>query len=201
MKKYVITGSIGHISKVIVKELVKAGKEVKVITSSASRVKEIEALGADALLGQVQDAVFINEAFKGADVVYTMIPPNWQTTNWRKSQQEVAAIFTESIKNNQVKYVVNLSSIGADLETGTGPILGLHDFEQLLNSITDLNVKHLRPSYFFYNFLNQIDLIKYLGIIGSNFGQGEKVFLVYTNDIAKEALVEFIFVIYDGKNI
>ena len=34
MKTYVITGSIGHISKPIIEELVKAGKNVRVVTSS-----------------------------------------------------------------------------------------------------------------------------------------------------------------------
>ena len=42
MNKYVITGSIGHISKPLVEGLIKAGKDVTVITSNNDRVKEIE---------------------------------------------------------------------------------------------------------------------------------------------------------------
>ena len=48
---YVITGSIGHISKPIVKKLKEAGHHVTVITSNSDRVKEIESLGATAFVG------------------------------------------------------------------------------------------------------------------------------------------------------
>ena len=53
MKTYVITGSIGHISRPIIEELVNAGKNVCVVTSSVSRTKEIEGMGATALVGNV----------------------------------------------------------------------------------------------------------------------------------------------------
>src|SRR6266516_3109624 len=100
MKTYVITGSIGHISKPIIEGLVKAGKEVKVITSSPDRIKEIEKTGATALVGKVQDLSFLKEAFKNAEVVYTMIPPIWQTDNWRKSLNEVGSNYAEAIRFN-----------------------------------------------------------------------------------------------------
>ena len=66
MKTYVITGSIGHISKPIIEGLVKAGNTVRVITSNSERTAEIEKLGARALVGKVQDATFITNAFNGA---------------------------------------------------------------------------------------------------------------------------------------
>src|SRR5690242_9586819 len=113
MKTYVITGSIGHISKPVIEGLTKAGNEVRVITTNNDRVQEIETLGAKALVGSVQDSSFVKSAFKNADVVYTMIPPIWQTSNWRASQNEIAQNYVDAIKANNVKYVVNLSSVGA----------------------------------------------------------------------------------------
>lgn len=192
MKNYLVTGSIGNISKVIVEGLVKAGHSVSVITSSNERVKDIEKLGAKALVGQVQDLVFLKSAFSKADVVYTMIPPIWQTNNWRKSQNEVAQNYAEALRNSNVKYVVNLSSIGAHLKDGVGPIGGVHDLEQLLNTLTGINVKHLRPAYFYFNLLAQIGMIKQAGIMGGNFGNQEKVFLVHPKDIAAAALDELL---------
>ena len=141
-------------------------------------------LGAKALVGSVQDETFIKNAFHEAEVVYTMIPPIWQTTDWLKSMREVGEKYAKAIKENKVQYVVNLSSVGADVGTGVGPVDGLSSFEKLLNAIPGLNVKHLRPSYFFTNFLTQIGLIKQSGIMGGNFGEGEKLFLVHPKDIA-----------------
>jgi uncharacterized protein YbjT (DUF2867 family) len=201
MKTYVITGSIGHISKPVIEGLSKAGNEVRVITTNNDRVKEIEALGAKALVGSVQDASFVNTAFKNADVVYTMIPPIWQTNNWRATQNEVAKNYIDAIKKNNVRYVVNLSSVGAHVGNGVGPVDGLYDFEQLLNATEGLSVRHLRPSFFFYNFLAQIGMIKQAGIMGANWGDGEKVFLVHTNDIAAAALDELSNLKFSGHSV
>jgi uncharacterized protein YbjT (DUF2867 family) len=202
MENYVITGSIGHISKPIVAGLVKAGKNVKVLTTSTEKIKEIEQLGAKAEVGSVQDKAFTRNAFAGADVVYTMIPPIWQTSNWRASQKEVADNYTEAIKSNNIKYVVNLSSLGAHLAEGTGPVSALHDFEHALNAIPGLNVKHLRPAFFYYNFLNQIGLIKQAGIMGANYGGGDqKLALAHTRDIAAVALEELLKLNFSGNSV
>lgn len=201
MQKYVITGSIGHISKPIVEGLIKAGKEVSVITSAENRIPEITKLGARALVGQVQDPAFVQSAFAGTDVVYTMIPPIWQTTDWRASQNEVAKNYADAIIKHKVKYVVNLSSVGAHLQQGAGPISGLYDFEQMLNNINGLHVKHLRPSFFFYNFMAQIPMIKQAGIMGGNYGKEEKLFLVHTNDIAAAALEELLQLNFNGHSV
>lgn len=201
MKKYIITGSIGHISKPIVTALIKSGKEVTVITSTTDRVGEIEKLGAKALVGKVEDSSFVLEAFKNADVVYTMIPPIWQTANWKASQLEVASNYAASIKTNGIKYVVNLSSIGAHVGDGVGPVDALHDFEKMLNAIPELNVRHLRPSFFYYNFLAQIGLIKQAGIMGANYGETEKLFLVHPADIARVATQELLNLNFKGSSI
>lgn len=203
MKTYVITGSIGHISKPVIEGLIKAGKEVRVITSSNDRTAEIEKLSAKAIVGNVQNSDFVKNAFKGADVVYTMIPPIWQTSDWRKSMNEVAKNYTDAIAANNIRYVVNLSSIGAHLGNGAGPVDGLHDFEQMLNKVSGLNVRHLRPSFFFYNFLSQIPLIKQAGFMGANYAgdQNEKLFLVHTRDIAAAALEELANVKFSGISV
>lgn len=200
MKKYIITGSIGHISKPVIKQLVNSGKDITVITTSKERVVEIEKLGAKAITGNVLDSGFVKDAFKGADVAYTMIPGVWQTNNWRATQNEIARNYADAIQTNGVTYVVNLSSIGAHVGNGVGPVDGLHDFEKMLNDIQGLNVKHLRPSYFFYNFLSQIGLIRQAGLMGANYGDSEKMFLVHTNDIATAAIDELLNLKFTGNS-
>lgn len=192
MKKYVITGSIGHISKPVVEGLVKAGKEVHVVTSSSAKVKDIEALGAKAVTGSLFDAAFVKKAFEGAEVVYTMVPPIWQTNDWNASQLEVVKNYVQALTgNNTVKYIVNLSSIGAHIGTGTGPIDAVAALEKELNKLPGVQVKHLRPTFFYYNFLSQLPMLKHAGIMGGNYG-GEKIALVSPRDIAEAALEELL---------
>ncbi|HZY81159.1 MAG TPA: NAD(P)H-binding protein [Cyclobacteriaceae bacterium] len=200
LKNYVITGSIGNISKPLVTGLVKAGKNVTVITSNASKAKDIEQLGAKALVGSVSDNDFVKKAFARADVVYTMIPPIWQTSNWRASQNEVGNVYVDAIRSNNINYVVNLSSLGAHHKDGVGPVNALYDFEQALNAIPGLNVKHLRPSFFYYNLFAQIGLIKHAGIMGANYGE-QKIALVHPRDIAEVALQELLDLKFSGNSV
>ncbi len=74
---YLITGSLGHISKPIVQKLKASGHSVTVITSNSSKAIDIEALGATAAVGSVEDSGFLSKVFSGADAVYLMIPPNF----------------------------------------------------------------------------------------------------------------------------
>ena len=201
MKKYVITGSIGNISKPVIEGLVKAGKEVIVITSSTDKVKEIESLKAKALVGSLFDAAFVKKAFEGAEVVYTMIPPIWKTSDWKTSQLEVVKNYTQALTGNtSIQYIVNLSSVGAHLGTGTGPIDGISTFEKELNKLPGVQVKHLRPVFFYYNFLAQLPMLKHAGIMGANYGD-QKIALVSPKDISAVVLEELLNLSFTGNSV
>src|SRR5882757_1684309 len=98
--KYVITGSLGHISKPVVEKLVKAGHDVSVISSDVAKENAIKALGATPLTGSIEDISFLNNSFKGADVVYLMIPPKWDAKDWLAEQKNIADKYAEAIKAN-----------------------------------------------------------------------------------------------------
>ena len=51
---------------------------------------------------------------------------------------------------DKIPYVLHLSSVGAELESGNGPVAGLHVIEELLKGV-DADVTNLRPSYFMEN--------------------------------------------------
>jgi uncharacterized protein YbjT (DUF2867 family) len=68
--KIVVTGSLGNISKPLTLELIQKGHEVTVVTSKANKQKDIEALGAKAAIGTIEDINFLTATFKGVDAVY-----------------------------------------------------------------------------------------------------------------------------------
>jgi NmrA-like family len=201
MKKYVITGSVGRISKPVIEGLVNAGHSVSVVTSNTGRVKEIESLGASGLVGSLTDSTFLTHAFKNADTVYTMIPPVKQTTDWRASQLEIATSYAHAVRANEFMHVVNLTSVGAHEPSGAGPASSLHDFEQLLNQIPGLHVRHIMCALFYHNFMGQIALIKQAGIMGANYGVAEKNFLVHPINIAEAVLEELLKLYFTGSTV
>lgn len=199
--KYVLSGSLGHISKPLAAQLIAAGHDVTIISSDAGKKEQIAAMGAKAAIGKVQDIAFLTEAFKGADAVFVLVPPMFVDTNWKEAIHHVGKSFAAAIKAAGVKKVVNLSSMGAHMATGCGPVSGIHFVEQELNALEGVDVKHLRPGYFYTNFLNDIGMIKHAGIYGNNYGVEEKVVLVHPNDIAKVAAEELLGLHFVGKSV
>jgi len=187
---FTITGSLGNISKPLAEILIAAGHQVTIISSSQEKVKAIQELGATAAIGSVEDVAFLTEAFKDKDAVYTMVPPNFGAPNIREFIAATGEKYAEAIKASGIKHVVNLSSIGAHLDGGTGPISGLHDVEQTYSKLAGVAVKHLRPAFFYVNFFGNIDMIKHAGILGSNYGPETPLVLVHPNDIAVAAAEE-----------
>ena len=200
--KYVITGSIGHISKPIVSALLKAGHEVVVITSKHDRAEDIKAMKAIPAVGSLEDAAFLTKTFAKAHAVYTMVPPVQDVKDWKAHIEKVGKNYADAIKANNVKYVVNLSSVGAHMADGAGPVSGLYRAEQQLNELEVLNVVHLRPGYFYYNLFNNIDLAKNMGIIGGNFEFHDKKFILADPaDIAAVAIDELLTLNFSGHQV
>ena len=200
--KYAITGGAGHISKPLAEILLRAGHDVTVIGRSTENLKELTAKGATAAIGSVEDVGFLKKAFAGVNAVYTMVPSNLSATNWKEYIGQIGKNYAEAIRTNNINYVVNLSSIGAHLPEGVGPVSGLYRAEQALNKLTGVHIKHLRPSYFFSNFLANAGMVKHMSIIGGNFGGEDfKMTLADTNDIAEVAAEELLNLNFSGKTI
>lgn len=199
--KIIVTGSLGHISRPLAEKLIAEKHDVTIISSKAEKAREIEALGAKAAIGSVEDVAFLTASFKGADAVYTMVPPFFGAADWKKYIAGIGENLAAAVKASGVKYVVNLSSIGAHMPDGCGPVSGLYFTEKALNSLDGVNVKHLRPGFFYYNFFGNIGMIKHMDIIGGNYGSGALLSLAHPTDIADVAAAEISDLSFKGKSI
>ncbi len=188
--RFVITGSLGNIGKPLAAQLRDSGHAVTVVSSNADRTASIESLGATAAIGTVDDAKFLTEVFRGADGVFTMVPPHFGGHDWKSHIGGVGRSYLKAILASGVKYVVNLSSIGAHMREGCGPVSGLYRVEQALNELPGVNVRHLRAAFFYTNFLNSIGLIRHQGVISGNYGKHTRMVLVHPDDIADAAAKE-----------
>lgn len=180
----VITGATGHIGGVAADILLAKGEKVRVIGRNAARLQHFVDRGAEAAVGDLGDAEFVTRAFAGATAVFTMIPPDYAARDFRGYQNLIGQSIAAAVKESGVRHVVNLSSQHADLDRGTGPILGLRDQEERLNRLDGVNVLHLRPTYFMENLLMNIPLINQKGIAGSAMRGDVRFGMIATRDIA-----------------
>jgi uncharacterized protein YbjT (DUF2867 family) len=197
--KITVTGSLGNISKPLAIQLIAAGHQVTIISSSATKKAAIKALGATAAIGSIANADFLTDAFTGADAVYTMVPPNFGTSDYRGYVSGFTKNYAEAIQKAGVTRIVNLSSIGADIDGGTGQISGNHDGEIVLNKLEDVAIKHIRAGFFYVNFFADVDMIKNMGIIGRNYGSDTRLVMVHPNDISA-AIAEELQTPFTGKS-
>jgi len=185
---YVITGATGNTGSRIADALLARGEKVRVIGRNAAGLQRFVKQGGEAAAGNLKEWKFLTGAFAGATAVFAMIPPNYTAGDFRSHQNEIGESIAAAITDAGVRYVVNLSSQGADLAEGTGPILGLRDQEERLNRLTGVNVLHLRPTYFMENLLMSIPLIIERGIAGTAVRGDQPFAMIATRDIADRAV-------------
>ena len=197
--KIIISGSLGNIGQHLTELLAKENHELTVITSTPDRKEAIEAVGATAAIGSISDAAFLTTILKGADAFFAMTPPNMGGSNIIENTVNAGKAIAEAINATHIPRVVMLSSIGADLADGNGPIQGLYHIEKLYNDL-DTSVTFLRAGYFYTNYYNDIPVIKNADIIGGNYSSTTKIPLVHPKDIAV-AVAEELQKQSTGKNI
>lgn len=184
---YVILGGTGNTGKQIAETLLAAGKAVTIVSRDAAKAQDLVAKGAKVAIGDLHDSDFLTQTFRGATAVYSLVPPKWDVQDWRAFQTQIATAITLAVHSAKVPYVVNLSSMGAHLPEGAGPVSGLYYLEQMLNNVPGLNVLHLRPGYFYQNFYGLLDMIKHMGVLAQPLAADHAFTMVHTSDIANVA--------------
>ena len=202
--KIIVTGSLGNISKPLTKELVQKAHSVVVISSQSEKKKDIEALGATAAIGSLEDTDFLTATFTGSDAVYCMVPPNNyfdHSLDLLAYYRRLGSNYAHAIRESGVKRVVNLSTIGAHLEKGSGILLGGHDVAIILNGLpSDVTITHMRPTSFYYNLLAYVGTINAQNMIAANYGADAMIPWVSPIDIAA-AIVEEIESLFVGRKV
>ena len=198
---YVITGATGNIGSQAADILLAKGEKVRVIGRSAAKLQGFVDKGAEAAVGDLKESAFVTRAFSDATAVFAMIPPDYASSDFRAYQNEIGENIAAGIKKSGVRYLVSLSSQGAELSAGTGPILGLHDQEERLNRLEGVNVLHLRPTYFMENLLMNIPLINHAGFAGSAVRGNLHFAMIATRDIAAHVAERLVKRDFEGKEV
>jgi uncharacterized protein YbjT (DUF2867 family) len=183
----VITGATGNTGRPAAEALLAKGEKVRAVGRDAGRLGALVAKGAEAFVGSVQDIAAMTKALEGATAAYLMFPVDMTQPDLRAYQERISVVYAAALEKTHVPYVVTLSSIGASLEKGTGPIVGLHNLEQKLNRIAGLNVLHLRPASFMENLLMSMGPIRTMGMLPGAFDGDKPMAMVACKDIGQYA--------------
>jgi len=189
---FTIFGANGNTGSIAAHRLLDAGKKVRVVARDASKLEALRARGAEVFVADVLDADQVKAALAGAEAAYVLMPPDLQSNDLITRNKRITANYVAGLRANHVKHVVLLSSVGAQVPSGTGPIATVHHAEQELPKSGAI-LTAIRAAYFMENILGNAHPIKNDGVLPV-FGGGEGYAfpMVATKDIgelAAEALL------------
>ena len=182
-----VMGATGNTGRKIAETLLRAGHSVRALGRSQARLANLERAGAEVLTGDVADAAFLAQAFCGANAVYTLLATDQRSPDYAARQRQQGEAIVQAIRESGVRYIVALSSLGADLAGGTGILLGLHEQEERLRRLEGTNVLILRPVSFYENFYGQLALIKEQGVMADSVAPDLVAPMIAARDVADVA--------------
>jgi uncharacterized protein YbjT (DUF2867 family) len=160
---FVVAGVTGHVGSVAAEKLLAKGQKVKVIVRDAAKGAAWSQKGAEVGVGSLEDQAFLTGVLRGARGFFTLLPPNYRAVDFFATQRKTADAIAGAVKSSGVPHVVMVSSIGADLADGTGPIKGLHYLESLLHA-TGVKLTAIRAGSFQENVANALEPARKMGI-------------------------------------
>jgi hypothetical protein len=132
----VVLGATGNLGSKIIAKIKETNTPFLGIASAGSVMPGVRR-------GDLMDRSFMTEILSGATSVFSILPgslyPVWQ---------DYAALLRTVLEESQVSHMVNISN--AVTEKNGEPSL-LYSFERELNSLSAVNIKHLRCANFFDN--------------------------------------------------
>lgn len=183
---YVVAGTSGHTGRVVADTLLEAGEKVRVVVRDAEKGAAWKARGAEVAVASLDDAGALAHALEGAKGAYLLVPPPMGVPDVRAAQAVVVDALASALERTPVPHIVFLSSVGAHLPDGTGPILGLARAEKRLRAVPGVAFTFLRAPYFMENLAASLGGLEQ-GVFATFLDRARALPMVATVDIGKVA--------------
>lgn len=180
---FVIAGVSGNTGSVVADRLLAAGRKVRVVVRDAAKGAPWAARGAEVAVADLADADALAAALTGAEGAYLLVPPNPGAPDFPAYQKRLIDAIVTAVDRAKPGHVAFLSSVGAHLPAGTGPILALHHAEPRLAAVAP-NVTFVRAGFFMENWGGSLGALAQ-GIFPSFYTLDRPIDHVATADIGR----------------
>ncbi|MDB6080109.1 MAG: NmrA family transcriptional regulator [Akkermansiaceae bacterium] len=151
MKTFTIMGITGRVGGAAARALLKSGAKVRGIVRDRAKTREWEGRGVELVTGDALDTASLVEAFRGADGVFVMVPPNFAPAAGYPETAAVLVSVRAALEAARPGRVVGLSSVGAQHPGGLGLITQCQMLEEALGSLS-IDRAFIRAAWFMENF-------------------------------------------------
>jgi uncharacterized protein YbjT (DUF2867 family) len=183
---YVITGITGQVGGEVARTLLAANLPVRAVLRDAAKGTVWAEHGCDIACAEMHDTVALTAAFRGAEAVFILLPPNFDPApGFPDTEERVTALYA-ALAAAQPKRVVCLSTIGAQA-TEHNLLNALRIMERKLRELT-MPVAFLRAGWFMENLMWDIAVAQATGVVPSFLQPLDKpVPMVATADVGRTA--------------
>ncbi|MGN6108668.1 MAG: NmrA family NAD(P)-binding protein [Kofleriaceae bacterium] len=184
---YAIAGVTGHTGSVVARTLLDQGHPIRVIVRDAAKGAPWQARGAEVAIATVEDRHALARALAGVEGAYLLLPPGAPAARSLAAGRaaQITAI-SAAVREARPGWVVLLSSVGANLAAGTGPIQYLHGLENALRE-TGVPAIFLRAAFFMENWGGSLASALATGALHYGIRSDVKLPQVATADIGRTA--------------
>ena len=197
--KIAVTTPTGHIGSKLANILLDRKSDVTLIARHPEKVKDLASRGAKVIAGEHSDPAVVEQAVRGADALFWLTPAEMTSHDPLGAARRMAEAGASMIRNHPDLHVVLLSSAGAFLPSGTGPIVGHYETEEKFRA-AGKNIVSLRPNEFMENVFFSLPTIIGQGSIYTSLPGSVKAPIIATQDIA-EVAAEFLLKPIDGHHV
>ncbi len=183
----VVLGATGNTGAAAVRTLLTKGAKVRAVGRDAAKIQEVLGFGVEPFVADIYDPASLTKAFEGAQGAYVMLPPRAKEPELLVSGAKMSDAIAAALKASTVPRVVVLSSLGAQHDKKTGPILAVHDLEQKLATVEGKSFLVLRPAAFMENLLMLTGLLKSMGFLAGGIKGSMKMPMIAARDIGEVA--------------
>jgi uncharacterized protein YbjT (DUF2867 family) len=181
---FVVVGATGNTGSMVADTLLNQKQPVRIVVRSSDKGVAWKAKGAEIVVASLDDVSSLTKAFEGANGVYLLVPPNYAATAWLADQRARMDRAAEAVQKSAIGHVVFLSSVGAHIPEGTGPIRAARYGEQALGAAAK-NLTILRPCYFMDNWAPVLGAAKAQGVLPTFIAPQAMVPMISTKDIGR----------------
>lgn len=160
---YTLAGVTGRVGSAAAHALLEDGAQVRVLIRKPADAQQWVDRGAEVAVVDLTDRRGLTEALTGSTGFFALLPYDPATSDFRRDMRSLISSISGAVSDSGVPHVVMLSSVGADLPEGTGPIVALHDLEVALRA-TPAVVSAVRPGHFQEKVADVLDAARHDGV-------------------------------------
>lgn len=181
----IVVGASGQVGSAIVENLVSRNKRVIAVIRNADKRKELEQLQNISIeIADAFDLPALTKAFKNGTSVLLLTPDDPESNDVMGDTKTILDNYKKAIERSQIKKIVGLSSMGAQLETNSGSLKMSHMLEHHFN---DLHIQKIfvRPAYYYSNWIESLAAVQDEGVLPTFFPVDLKMPMISPSDVAQ----------------